>query len=239
MKMVMQKEFMDFYTVDNLELISIHVPKTAGTSFGYILIDIYKDNYGKHYQQPLKKNTPKFLHKLIQNKYDNTPNILCKKDITKNIKCIHGHMTYNKYKSDFNIKNVKLITWVRNPIERLISLYYFRKFNNKRTIKEMVKYDNFMEWIKDVNDEDISMLNYINNINDFYFIGLTEHFKQDISILSNKMNWKINKIYHFNKSNKQEFIRLSLNDKNYIKDKFKKDIILYNDVLDLRKIKTK
>lgn len=226
---------MDTYTVDNnLEIISIHIPKTAGTSFGYMLIDLYKDSYGKHYPQPRKKNIPSFLHSKLYNKYDNTPNILSKQDLTKNLKCVHGHMTYDKYKSDFNFKNVKLITWVRNPIERLISLYYFRKFNNKFTINEMVKYDRFMDWIKSNDSEEITILKYLNDINDFYFIGITEKFEKDIELLYEKMNWSNYKIYHMNKSSKQEFIKLSLKDKNYIKDKFKKDFILYNDILKLR-----
>lgn len=93
--------------------ISIHIPKTAGTTIGYILDygtkrRIYFD-YSEIYDEKelikdieLVKNHKPFL----ENKFD----------------VIHGHFRYSKYSGLF--PDAKFITCLREPVARTISQFY-------------------------------------------------------------------------------------------------------------------
>ncbi|MGB3513307.1 MAG: sulfotransferase family 2 domain-containing protein, partial [Microcoleaceae cyanobacterium] len=90
-------------TIEDLgiEIISVHVPKTAGTTFRDVLEQVYGvagicvDN---QLQYPTIK--PQF-------------------------RVIHGHFPMIKYEGKF--PQAKRIIWLRNPVERLISQYFYWK----------------------------------------------------------------------------------------------------------------
>ena len=113
------------------ELVSIHVPKVAGSSFWYSL----RYKYG--YAQPLRFLCKKIgiCQPIIRLDVDDdgTVNIDGKRSslkcIPRRVKVLHGHFSYQFYKNNFKkTKDAKLVTWVREPIERLMSNYlYFRK----------------------------------------------------------------------------------------------------------------
>lgn len=92
-----------------LELISIHIPKTGGTSFRNTLQDIY----GKEAVQLC------YGHKKEGSKIKINPES----------RVLHGHISIREYdqlvENYPTISSVPLITWVRNPIERVISNYYY------------------------------------------------------------------------------------------------------------------
>ena len=138
-------------------IISVHIPKTGGVTFREVLKSIYKEDIFFHY----------------------TP---WKKDITlpiipDNIKIIHGHIPATKYKHSY--PEGKFITWLRNPIEIPISMFYYFKrtpdFNNplcKSLYEDKLSVEEFLLSRKNWN----TISNYLSGekINNFSFIGILE-----------------------------------------------------------------
>ncbi|MGK7895088.1 MAG: sulfotransferase family 2 domain-containing protein, partial [Xenococcus sp. (in: cyanobacteria)] len=93
---------------DKGKVISIHVPKTAGTTFKKVLRQVY------HPEEIFFD----YAHRGdVRNKMLTNPK--------PGVKVIHGHFPANKYDSKF--PDSRKILWLRDPIKRLISLYFFWK----------------------------------------------------------------------------------------------------------------
>ena len=90
----------------NVEIISVHVPKTGGTTFFQIL----SNAYGKESMFEDNLN--------VADSQVYTPS-----DLPSHIKVIHGHFCLDKYNGVF--PTAKRVIWLRNPILRLISNYFF------------------------------------------------------------------------------------------------------------------
>jgi Sulfotransferase family len=91
----------------SIELISVHVPKTAGTLLRNIWAQIYSHEHCFWDYTPYLEPTNFFKNlELIQSKH----------------KVIHGH-TAGRWIHMF--PNAKKIIWLRNPVARIISEYYF------------------------------------------------------------------------------------------------------------------
>ena len=90
---------------ESVEIISIHLPKTAGTSF----LKSLKDNYGPRLLTTY--NLPDIGIAYSQGSYSKIP-------FSKTV--LHGHFPgYTKLK--YYYPNAKIITWIRNPIDRVLS----------------------------------------------------------------------------------------------------------------------
>lgn len=88
-----------------VELISVHVPKTAGTTFSTVLNQVYgEENIYLDYMgtRPGKYGLSK---------------------LPPEIRVVHGHFLPFKY--DHLYPQAKKIIWVRNPIYLVISLYFY------------------------------------------------------------------------------------------------------------------
>jgi len=105
---------MPYFRKNDINILFIHIPKTGGTS-----IETY---FSQKYDIPLNYKSL-FYHYPIQRKLK--------------INSTLQHITYKsmyKYKKELKIKfnNIKIITIVRNPYERIISdLFYFDKIDIK------------------------------------------------------------------------------------------------------------
>lgn len=100
--------------------ISIHIPKTAGTTLS-IIFDygcgrriFYDYNYLQEFLKASKENAGFLAH---------VDEIKCHKDfIQNNFSFIHGHFFYRKYQPIF--PDARYITCVRDPLKRLVSYYH-------------------------------------------------------------------------------------------------------------------
>ena len=95
-----------------IELISIHIPKTAGRSFHEVLKRVYGGSLDKRYEKkhffpdPVKKEQLSGV-------------------LPAGIRGIHGHLTISQVRHLIDKNQPKVITWVRNPVDRVISNYYY------------------------------------------------------------------------------------------------------------------
>jgi hypothetical protein len=83
-------------------VLSIHIPKCAGTSFRHVLTEIYgREGVWLNYDEtaPIR--------------FDLIP---------PTVRCIHGHFPASHY--DRFISQPELVTWFRHPVDRVVSTYY-------------------------------------------------------------------------------------------------------------------
>jgi len=182
------------------KLISVHLPRTGGTSFWLNLKWHFKDDFLPDYADMeiaehgivLKKG----LFRTVENDdplYERNRYILqqalqiADKGVG-NARCVHGHMMAAKYLLLASKEDWTFVTWMREPVSRLISYYNF-----------------WIENFDPANDPDPEIQRYYKGsetlekfclnplfrntcqkylwgfpLDNFEFIGLTEHFEDDL-----------------------------------------------------------
>ncbi|MCH2051199.1 MAG: glycosyltransferase 61 family protein [Trichodesmium sp. ALOHA_ZT_67] len=177
-----------------LELISIHVPKTAGTTFRKVLEQVYGleavivDYPGEH-------------RKRFDNQWETRKS---------KIKVIHGHFGVNKYEKYF--PEVKQIAWIRHPIHRLISHYFFwlnqpldkiQNSSQRFLVENQISLLEFAQ-LPDIRNITSRFLNR-RKITDFYFVGIQEFFQEDLIYLKEQLVWSDFEIEYTNKNNHSNY----------------------------------
>lgn len=206
-----------------LEIMSYHIPKTAGTSFFIALTQVYG-----------REQIAGFLQESLALSEGADP---------QTIKVIHGHVPARKYLRHANIKE---IIWLRNPILRLISLYFFWK-----TIPR-TKDDSWHNYLQKNNLDIVEfakipqlrneMSQYVGGrkITDFDFVGIQAFFKDDLTDIAEMLNWPEIQITHEN-TNKYDgynsLVKSILKDTeivNELRHLNREDLELYQTALDMR-----
>lgn len=85
-------------------VVSVHIPKCAGTSFRFVLRHLYADRVWDNYGRVFSRE---------QSRAGIVP---------AGIRCIHGHFLADAF--DGLYPRRELITWVRHPVERVAATYY-------------------------------------------------------------------------------------------------------------------
>ncbi len=181
-----------------LELISLHIPKTAGTSFRNIL----KEVYGEKGVVRFDINN-KGVVRLNQELYTNKK--------LPAAKVIHGHFAYDDLKTLFDIPTeIQKITWLRNPVERVISNYFYlesrlktllnEEQNNLNILSKMQR--SLLEYARDdINRNRQSRFLSGITLEEFDFVGIQEDFESDLTEIASTLNWKsLPNIVHQNKT---------------------------------------
>ena len=161
-------------------IISVHIGKTGGSSFKKILSEIYGDKLFFDYNKGKK---PKYWYFKIRTFYRR----LIKKrfHIPAGTEIIHGHIQSTKY--DFSCDSRKYIVWLREPVQRVMSHFYYWGRNPNPTsmtylaiAKRGFTIENFIRnrMTRDVQSR------YIDgkNITDFAFVGITEQYERSIRL---------------------------------------------------------
>jgi hypothetical protein len=185
-------------------LIFIHIPKTAGSTLNKIIksqfanksifkVDGFKE--GKSIEE-LKK-----LDKKERNK----------------IRCVMGHMNFGVHK--YLPRSSNYITVLRNPVDRLISLYYFILRQKQHPLHESIVSNNLS--LEDFVNSDLTSLGIHNvqtrmlagnkvateaqlnsakkNLQKYFTaVGLTEKFDRSLELFSEKLGWQINEYKSIN-----------------------------------------
>lgn len=219
---------------NNIELVSLHIPKTAGTSFRHIL----KDQYRRREVARLDIYQSGNIH-LNQKEFT-------KSSLKEKIKVIQGHYTYKSIHERLDLnKNVEFITWLRDPVERVISNYYFlnqiianrlKELPNENLMNRMGK--SLAEFVEYEENKNV-MSKFLKGaeLESFKFIGFQHNFEEDLNRLATLMNWKTLKNFRYN-ANDRKPKKIDEDMINLIRSNNQEDIILYNNALNFRLIQS-
>lgn len=162
-------------------IISLHLPKTAGVSFRATLEEYFGNALITDYAD-LPINTPRYE----RNKAALEASLeICQKDL-QGIECIHGHFLPIKYLLLAEKTDIQFVTWMRNPIDRLLSQFYFWQRNydpdnaprlHKKFIEEKWSVERFC--LGPENRDLYSQYLWGFPLEYFCFIGITEFYKED------------------------------------------------------------
>lgn len=192
---------MPVYIRNNFKILYIHVPKTGGTSLEHFFI---RNGFGQfHFCTGIDP-------------------------IFHTLKCSYQHFHGDLLKAIFKLNSFDLIIMtVRNPLDRIISEYKWRKINKDfdtwvRETFEMYKKNPF------VYDNHIRP-QYQFEVENTKVFKLEEGFEKIIDYL--EKNLKISFNYRYipvtNKSKSNEPVQLSEDTKNLIQEFYKEDFVRY------------
>jgi len=208
----------------SIELIAIHIPKTGGRSLNATL----KEVYGKDKVFYVKRD-------VFKNK---TPNLV--KLIPEGILILQGHFKYLEIRDLHRTFNIPLITWLRDPVERVISNYYFfinRIQQGQRPDKLHRKNETLLEYGRRKGTRN-RMTDFLNGIdlNDLFFVGIIEHFEQDLEALGNLLGWGNIAPQHLNrnKEHQSQFAPVSDKIREEITRLNRDDMDLYQKALSIK-----
>jgi len=162
-------------------LLSIHIPKTAGRTFREIL----KSQYGVDGVLSLDHHyLTKHNEQLADHPTDQYP-------------VIHGHLPYQQI-SKVALPSSRYITWLRHPVDRVISNYYYYKHSvfpaklKRNPSAQLISIEDFIKRPKRRN-----IINqYLEGINleALFFVGFQEQFNEDVVRLGRKLHWRISEL---------------------------------------------
>ncbi|HWO75370.1 MAG TPA: sulfotransferase family 2 domain-containing protein [Bacillus sp. (in: firmicutes)] len=194
-------------------LIYLHLPKTGGTTF----LSILEGNYSLDERIPVYTE-PNINHfQYVEAK------------IQENTKCIYGHTLFGIHEA-LSLP-ATYMTFLRDPVERVISEYYFNFYKphvlNKKSLvfknlEEFVSHKDFCnlqsKYLFGRNSLPKNAFDRIKQNIDQYFsvIGITELFDESVFLLKKQFGW--NKIEYTRKNvtasrPKKEYLQKSLLEK--------------------------
>lgn len=217
-------------------LISVHLPKTAGSSFKASLEKHFAEKFLPDYAD-LPINTPP----IERQRHVLESGLTMIEHDFREVECIHGHFMPAKYLLLNTIRPLIFVTWMRHPVERIVSHYYFwqRRYwpeapsLHKRIVEEKWSLEKFC-----LSEE---MQNFYNQflwgfpLHNFDFIGITEHYDDDFKYFSqtflhhNLPSFKVN----INENNKGNY-PISKTFRRQIESFHQLDMELYHSALKLR-----
>lgn len=160
----------------------VHIPKTAGTSFRKSVREIFGDSMILDYgDKPLKVNRWKRNWQTwLQGRRSKALEIA---DNT----CIFGHYMPLKYSQLVRTRTYRSITWLRDPIERMVSHYNFI-FEHHRVRQLGPGQSNVVDekWTLEQFMFSPRYRNYSSQflwgvgLKAFDFVGLVEHYEEDL-----------------------------------------------------------
>ena len=149
-------------------MISVHVPKTAGTSFREALAAEYGNDLAAVYDGARPDG--------------------------RIFRAVHGHLSPDQFWSSG--RHAKLIMWLRDPVERIASYYDFWRHtephgnpNHDHFLASDMTMEDFAAW-SPIRDEFRDKYVARMQPDDFFFVGITERYEIDLTRLARRLGWR-------------------------------------------------
>lgn len=172
---------------NNIKLVSIHIPKTAGTAFRKVFMEnIGERNYAKldiYSSGNIRVNNELFTGSKLSHQ----------------ITAVHGHCSYTYLTKYFELSpSVEYITWLRNPVERVLSNYYFlnkiisERLNEAEDENLLCRMGKSLEEFVSAEDNQNVMSKFLEGapLDEFRFIGIQDDYANELKRLETVMHWK-------------------------------------------------
>jgi hypothetical protein len=168
-----------------IELLSIHIPKTGGTSFYQVLQQVY----GPTVTPSLKRRDYAALiarHGSLETAFD------------PEIRAVHGHLYYRELAALHRTSGAKVICWLRHPVVRVWSNYRFfiHRLQNPALNPDVAaqnqhrREESLLEYAR-LEENRNRMSKFLEGLalDDLFFVGLLEDFEADLQRLCRLMGW--------------------------------------------------
>lgn len=215
-------------------IISVHIPRTAGSSFRAYLRESPDINLVGDYGSPI------MVPAIIRNAYASFGRLKqWLKPLDTSIDCLHGHFLPVKYKGYIDKPEVKFITWLREPADRIRSQYDYCFQSNKAVDKSPFQNKVARQsWSFEAFYTSRQMRNLYTKflwkfpIENMDFIGIVEHYEEDFHYICQHYFNDINPTFTYGNRTKSEEI---LDDeRRQIEHLNQRDYALYRHGLSLR-----
>lgn len=209
----------------NVEILSIHVPKTAGITFSEYLKRVYG---------------PESV--LVDNRGFDEP------EVGPRIRVLHGHFPYSKWGTRF--PSARTIIWLRDPLRRLASHYFYwmtlpPEENHLNDPLHRFVFENRLGFVEFCELPALCNLQTAltggHPLETFDFVGIYEYFAEDLCWLQGYFGWPaLDFVSHNRNRNPRygELVRELLADAPVVKavrERNAADIDLFRAALALRK----
>ncbi len=165
-------------------LVSVHMPKTAGLSFRATLEQHYGAGFRHDYADyPLASPLPERHAAALEYSLAAEPAAYA------GVHCIHGHFLPVKYLLLADSMECRFVTWLREPVQRLVSHYYYwqRSYDpvaeetsslHRRVVEENWTLEQFClaPELRNV----YSQFLWAFPLRALDFVGITEYFAEDL-----------------------------------------------------------
>lgn len=170
-------------------LVSVHMPKTAGTSFADSLQARFGARYRADYAD-LPMQFPPLRRQRMALAGAETLRRLPPRDVD----CVHGHFLAVKYQRGLAGRPQRYITWLRDPVERVVSHYAYwrRDYDGSDPCQPLRNRMLAEDWSLErfaLGEEMRNLYHqYLWGVDpaDFDFIGITERYADDIERMATR-----------------------------------------------------
>lgn len=165
-------------------IISIHLRKCAGTTFRKQLVNAYRNRVLFDYGDEIGSSWPSSL---LKRKNSKKRLLTSSRSLESRFDIIHGHFYKSKYDAIKGDK--KYITFLRHPVQRVLSNYWYLKRNFNRTNPDSLIVNklgfSLEEYIRD-HDTCNLQAQYLEStdLEDLDFVGIVEQYDRSIQTLS-------------------------------------------------------
>jgi hypothetical protein len=170
------------HEVDDDMLLSMHIPKTAGTSFRQALHERLGSSMLIAYRGQVRGDsmvvpfTGRLLERLAPQDQDTLRNYCREHDVA----CIHGHFTLQALCPV--LPDAQCITFVRHPVGRLVSAY-----NHLFVVMPQAEGTTFEQFLERERSRNLyEQLGMLEHLDALAFIGITEQYDRSLRLLERK-----------------------------------------------------
>lgn len=161
--------------------LSLHIPKTAGLTFSRLLAEHFREGFYRSYWDITNCHGEPAL------------------DFPANARCIHGHIDLPRLLSRY--PGASLVTWVREPVQRLASFYYYwlREPDQRHPLCRVLheRKLSLLEFAR-MDEARNEMSRYFGHLRpmDFAFIGLFEELAASVEVFRRRFGLPAAEISH-------------------------------------------